>query len=327
MKAGDAIRIAGAAAVAGDLSTLIDHAAAIEETDIRSAVLFINDAAMLPLVSAREFGLCFVPTALKDLLQSANGVFATAGDPRGAFAAVADALHRLRPLGKSSNAKIDPQAAVHPSAVIGEGAEIGSGAVIGPNVVVGPGVVIGARTVVAENASVWCALIGEACRIGVASAVGGPGFGFAVGPSGLARVPQLGRVIIEDHVELGAHVCVDRGALGDTFIGAGTKIDNLVQIGHNVRIGRACILAAQVGVSGSSVLNDRVQCGGQAGIADHLTIGEDARIAAKAGVICDIPAGETWGGYPARQRMVWLREMASLARAAARKKKAGDDGD
>jgi UDP-3-O-[3-hydroxymyristoyl] glucosamine N-acyltransferase len=324
---GDAVQIAGAELSTGGAGGMIARAASPGDATLDDAVVFVDDEEMAARLAGKKVGLCFATPAASTALRETNGAVAITKNARAAYAAVAARLHDTRPLGAGAGASIDISARLHKSAVVGDGAVIGAGCDIGPNAVIGPGVVIGARTTVADGASVWCALVGADCRIGPSCAIGGPGFGFAIGPEGLARVPQLGRVTIEDGVEIGAHVCVDRGALGDTVIGAGTKIDNLVQIGHNVRLGRACVIAAQVGIAGSTMLGDRVQCGGQAGIADHLTIGEDARIAAKAGVMRNVPAGQSWGGYPARLMTTWMRETASLSRVAARKKKAEDDGD
>ncbi len=328
---GDALRIAGAEASAtAGLAQHIERVASPDESDLACAVVYAEDAAHAAALGQKRFGLCIATPAAAATLDKKNGAIALAANPRLAFSALAVALHQARRLHSDDGLPppdIHGSARIHASAIVGNGVELGAGVEIGAYAVIGPGVVIGANTVIAERASIWCALVGSEGHIAAGTTIGAPGFGFAIGPEGLARIPQLGRVIIGDRVDIGANCCIDRGSLGDTVIGAGTKIDNLVQVGHNARIGRNCVLAAQVGISGSTVLGDGVQCGGQAGLADHLTIGGGARIAAKAGVISDVPAGETWAGYPARPRMTWLREAAAMARAARRKKKANDDGD
>jgi UDP-3-O-[3-hydroxymyristoyl] glucosamine N-acyltransferase len=156
-------------------------------------------------------------------------------------------------------------------------------------------------------------------RILAGAVIGEPGFGATAGPKGLIDIPQLGRVILQDGVTIGANTTVDRGAYDDTVIGENTKIDNLVQIAHNVRMGRNCVMAGQAGIAGSVNIGDGVQFGGHAGVADHLTIGSGARVGAGAGVIKDIPPGETWGGTPARPIRQWLKETAWLARMASRR--------
>ena len=200
--------------------------------------------------------------------------------------------------------------------MIGPGAEIGSGTVIGANAVVGPGVRIGRGCSVGPNVTIACALIGDRVIIHPGVNIGQDGFGFAMGARGHFKVPQIGRVIVQDGVEIGAGTTIDRGANRDTVIGEGTKIDNLVQIGHNVTVGRHCILVAQCGVSGSTVLEDFVALGGQCGVAGHLTIGMGAQVAATSGVMKDIPAGERWGGAPAQPIREFFREVAVLKKLA-----------
>ena len=196
---------------------------------------------------------------------------------------------------------IDPSASIHPSTVIGPGVSIGAN------------VVIGAHNVVSH------AVIGEGVSIGSCNVIGGTGFGVVAGPSGdILSVPHIGRVVIAERVRVGSNCCIDRGQLGDTAVGADTKIDNLVQIAHNCTVGRACVLAGCVGLSGSCTVGDRVQMGGRVGLADHVNVGDGARLAAFAGVMNDIPAGETWSGIPA----VPIREhmkMVAYTRRAVRK--------
>ena len=184
---------------------------------------------------------------------------------------------------------------------------------------IGPGVAIGRDCEISSNVTIGFALIGDRVRIlaGASSLASRVRRG-ARAPQGLIDIPQLGRVILQDGVSIGAATCVDRGAFEDTSIGENTKIDNQVQIGHNTRVGRNCVMAAHTGISGSVTIGDGVQLGGDVGIADHLTIGSGARIAARGGVMQDIPPGETWGGFPARPLRQWLREVAWLPKQASR---------
>jgi len=227
--------------------------------------------------------------------------------------------------------------AVHPTARLGEGVRLGHGAVIGPGAdigektrigagsVIGRGVTIGRSCVIGERVTVQCAHLGDDVVIEAGAVIGASGFGFASLADGHTKIPQLGRVIVQDRVEIGANSAIDRGALGDTVIGEGTKIDNLVQIGHNTRVGRHCVMAGQVGLSGSVTLGDFVLLGGKVGVADHVTIGENVRVAALSGVSTDLEAGADYGGIPARPLMQWKREIATLARVARTRKRAGDE--
>ena len=215
-------------------------------------------------------------------------------------------------------------AAIHPSAVIEEGVRIETGAVIGEEVHIGRGsvvaagatlgyrVYIGRDCYVGPNANLTHALIGDNVVIHAGVGIGQDGFGFAMGPQGHLKVPQIGRVVVQDDVEIGANSTIDRGALRDTIIGQGTKIDNLVQIGHNVVIGRHCVIVAQCGISGSTVLEDFVALGGQCAVIGHVRIGMGAQLAATSGVNSDIPAGGRWGGVPAKPVRDWFREIAIL---------------
>ena len=228
-------------------------------------------------------------------------------EPYRCFALAAQAFYPEPPPvpGIAASAAIDPAArlgdgcAVEPHAVIGKGAEIGRRCQIGANTVIGPGCVLGDDVRVGANATLSHCIVGARVRLYPGVRIGQDGFGFAPGPKGHVKVPQLGRVIIGDDVEIGANTTIDRGAGPDTIIGPGTMIDNLVQIGHNVQTGRGCVIVAQVGISGSTRLGDFVMIGGQGGLAGHLTVGSGARVAAQSGVMRDIPPGETVMGSPA----------------------------
>lgn len=208
---------------------------------------------------------------------------------------------------------------IDPGVVIGPGAEIGAGTWIGAHTVIGPGVTIGKACRIGANCTISHAFIGDRVRIAPNAAIGQAGFGFAPGPEGHAPIPQLGRVILQDDVDIGAQTAIDRGAFGDTVIGEGTKVDNLVQIAHNCRIGRHCILAGQVGLSGSTLLEDFAILGGQVGSAGHLTVGTGAQVAAQSGLHRNVPPGEVHGGTPAKPIAQWRRETGILARMAKRR--------
>ena len=198
--------------------------------------------------------------------------------------------------------------------VIGEGSVIGEGTWIAPNAVIGRNVVIGDKCRIGANASVSHAIIGNHTRIYPGARIGQDGFGFAIDPAGHVKVPQLGRVLIGDNVEIGSNTCIDRGAGPDTVIGDSTWIDNLVQIGHNVRTGRGCVLVGQCGIAGSTVLEDYVVIAAQGGVAGHLTIGRGARIGAQSGVMKDIPPGEEHFGIPSQPIKQAMRQIATLKR-------------
>ncbi len=226
-------------------------------------------------------------------------------------------IHRTAVIGE--DAVVDPSAEIGPLVVIGAGAEIGPGCRIGPGAVIGPGVVLAAECRIGAHASLSHALLGERVTINPGVRIGQDGFGFAVTELGFLSVPQLGRVVIEHDVEIGANCTIDRGSVQDTLIGAGSRLDNLVQIGHNVRIGRLCVIVSQVGVSGSTVIEDFVMIGGQAGLIGHLHIGKKARIGAQAGVMADVSAGADVVGSPAEARRSFFRQVALLRRLAAGK--------
>lgn len=268
---------------------------------------------------------CIMRPELRDMAPNGVACLVTP-NPYKSFALAAQMFYPLeKPVADiSDRAIIDPSATlgagcrVEAGAIIGPGATLGDGAWVEHNAVIGANVQIGARTRVGMAATVTHALIGQGVRIYPGARIGQDGFGFAIDPKGFVKVPQLGRVVIEDFCEIGANTCIDRGAGPDTVIGMGTWIDGLVKIGHNVNIGRGCILVAQVGVSGSTVIEDFVAIGGQAGLAGHLHVGKGAQIAAGSGVITDIDPGTTVMGYPALPKTQFMRHVAYLNRATKR---------
>ena len=222
-------------------------------------------------------------------------------------------------------ARLEHGVVVDPGAVIGPGAEIGSGTVVGAGAAIGPQVRIGRDCSMAAGASIANALIGNRVIIHPGARIGQDGFGYAMGQTGHRKVPQVGRVIIQDGVEIGANTTIDRGASRDTVIGEGTKIDNLVQIAHNVVIGRHCIIVAQVGISGSATLEDFVVLGGQVGVVGHVRIGTGAQIAGSSNVNSDVPPGARWGGTPAKPMRDWFREITTLKTLASKRVLAKED--
>jgi UDP-3-O-[3-hydroxymyristoyl] glucosamine N-acyltransferase len=264
----------------------------------------------------------------------AGSVAIVTKEPYLAWARVAALFHPLPP----PRPGMHPSAVVHPEAVVDGSAEIGPLAVIGARAEIGAGCRIGAAAVIGE-----AVVLGPDCRIGphaslshtIAGArvyvypgarIGQEGFGFATGPDGFVTVPQFGRVILEDDVEVGANTTIDRGSAQDTVIGAGSRLDNQVQIGHNVRLGRCCVIVAQAGISGSTVLEDFVVVAGQAGFAGHLRIGARARIGGQAGVMADVPAAADVVGSPAQPMREFFRQVATLKKLAARRARGPADG-
>lgn len=305
-----------------------------------SDLAFLDRAKLLGLLATTQAGICLVAERFA-AEAPARATVLVAKQPYRCFVEVARRLFpdALRPSSLHEAAGLSPQANIHPTArleagvtidpgaVIGPRAEIGAGTVIGANAVVGADVRIGRDCSIGAGAVLQFALIGDRVVIHPGVCIGQDGFGYIPDAAGARKVPQVRRVIIQDDVDIGAGTTIDRGASRDTMIGEGTKIDNLVQIGHNVMIGRHCLIAGQSGISGSVTLGDYVMLGGKAGIADHLTIGEGARVAAAAGVMHDIPAGAQWVGSPAKPMREFFREVAALKRLAAGDARARGPGD
>ena len=225
----------------------------------------------------------------------------------------------------AQGAQIDPSAVIGPGCRIAGGAVIEVGAEIGPrcrieaNAVIGAGVRLGADSTVGPGATLTCCLVGARVVIHAGARIGQDGFGFALGAAGLLKVPQIGRVLIEDDVEIGANTTIDRGSGGDTVIGRGCKIDNLVMIAHNVRLGPHCVIVAQSGISGSTQIGAGSMLGAQVGVTGHLTIGPAVRLAARSAVIRDLPGHETYGGAPAIPIRQWRRQMAAISRLSKKR--------
>ena len=322
--------IAGLAkAELGDASRaglMVRDVAAIDLAGPMHVTFFDNRKYEASLAQTRA-GACFVSPELEDRVPPHVAVLRVA-NPYGAFVRLARELHgdSLRPGTAFDQAGIAPSAVIHPSAwledgvtvdplaVIGPNAEIGAGTVIGSGAVVGPSVTIGRDCSIGAGTSLFFAMIGNGVIIHPGCRIGQDGFGFVPGAKSHTKIPQIGRVIVQNDVDIGAGTTIDRGGLRDTVIGEGSKIDNLVQIGHNVVMGRGCIIVSQCGIAGSSTLGDGVVLGARVGVSDHATIGDGAQIAARSSVVGNIPAGGRYGGSPAKPIKQFFRELFAVER-------------
>lgn len=324
---GEVAALAGAA-VPGEAAAVrtISGVASLEEAG-PTDLTFMDGARNVPALRETRAGVCFVTERFASHVPEGT-VALRVGKPHMAFVAVARRLYEasLRPAsmfghaGVASGAMVHPLArleaevTVDPGAVIGPGAEIGGGTVIGSGAVIGAGVRIGRNCAIGAGATLQHALVGDRVIVHPGARIGQDGFGYVGGARGHAKVPQIARVILQDDVEIGASTAIDRGGLRDTVIGEGTKIDNLVQIAHNVVIGRHCIVVSQTGIAGSATLGDFVMLGGQVGVIGHVRIGDGARIAASSNVKDDVPPGVEWGGSPAKPMRDWFREVMAVQR-------------
>lgn len=291
-------------------------------------ISFFHNPKYLEDLKATQAGLVFLkPEAAEGLETSA--LLAVTPSPYRAFAVTAALFYRtlLRDQFESDAGTISPQASISPEvhieagAVIKAGAEIGPHTYIGANAVIGKGVKIGSHCFVDAHVTISHSLIGDRVVIAPGARIGQDGFGFFMDERGHVSVPQLGRVIIEDDVQVGANTTIDRGGLEDTIIGQGSRLDNLVQIAHGVRMGRHCVIVSQVGISGSTELGDFVIAAGQAGLTGHLKIGSKTRIAAQAGVMRDLPPESMVAGSPAVPVYQWHRQTVAISQLASKPKK------
>jgi UDP-3-O-[3-hydroxymyristoyl] glucosamine N-acyltransferase len=294
-----------------------------------SDIAFLDNAKYAGELATTHAGVCLLAPRFEARAPDRLAVLIT-DEPHRAFVAVARALFpsALRPTSLSgtsgraagtqvhASARVEAGVIIDPLAVIGPEAEIGTGTLIAAGAVIGPQVAIGRNCAIGAGVTVQHALIGDRVIIHPGARIGQDGFGYLPSPQGHQKIPQVRRVIIQDDVEIGANVTIDRGSTRDTVVGEGTKIDNLVQIAHNVVIGRHCLIASQAGISGSVKVGDFVMMGGQAGLVDHLTIGAGAMIGAKSGLMSDVPAGARWIGLPAAPVREWWKMVAAMRRLA-----------
>ena len=326
---GEGLRILTAASIAatvhgtltGDPDAQVSAVAPLDRA-LPHHVTFLSSARYASLLAGADAGIVLVTPALADTPGSSRARIVVANP----YEAMLSLLAGLYP------AKAHTPG-IHCTAILGRGASIGDDVTIGPYVVIGAGARIGARVdlhahvVVGDGVEIGddCELyesvtcypgtsLGDRVRVHAGVRLGSDGFGYVYRNNAHEKIPHVGRCIVEHDVEIGANSTVDRGSIDDTVIGAGTKIDNLVQVGHNVRIGRLCLVMSQVGIAGSVHVGDGAILAGQVGISGHHRIGAGARLAAQAGVFGDVPAGETWSGYPARPHRDALRAQAAMFR-------------
>ncbi len=309
---------------AGDDATPIHDIAALDCAEASDISVFTDTRYLDALLPTRA-GAIIISRKLAHHAPGASRLIFVA-NPRLAYAQVG-LLFYPRP---ELEPGIDPNARVHSTASLGAGSRIDAGAIIGRgvemgerchigfNAVIGDGVRLGDDCWIGANTSISHAIIGRRVEIETGVTIGSQGFGFVPNGKGLTRMLQLGRVIIEADVQIGANCAIDRGATGDTVLGSGSVLDNLVHIAHNVQLGRHCIVCAQVGIAGSTVVGDGVMIGGQSGVSDHLSIGAGAHIAAKSGVIRDVEPSGVVGGFPAVAIKDWHRQTVAISRLSKR---------
>lgn len=306
------------------LATGADSAFSVSDTaSLASAtaddISFLENRKYLKEFETSKAGACVAGE--RDIERAPEGMhLLVSSNPYRSFALITQAFYPQQEILFSihptavidSTASVSESSEICANAVISKDAVIGDHVYIGPGVFIGAGVKVGNGTRIGASASLEFCEVGENCNFHAGIRIGTRGFGVAMDPRGHVELPQIGRVLIGNDVEIGANSTVDRGMGPDTVIGDGTKIDNLVQIGHNVVIGRHCIIAAQSGIAGSTTLGDFVICAAKVGVIGHLTVGSGARIAGMSGVVKDVAPGETVAGIPAGSHRGWLRKQAYL---------------
>nr|WP_249152839.1 UDP-3-O-(3-hydroxymyristoyl)glucosamine N-acyltransferase [Bradyrhizobium liaoningense] len=320
-----AVVASAARGVADEVELLLEGVAPLQTAGPKE-VSFLDNRRYASALDQTLAGAVIVHPDMAARVPSKAATIVT-NEPYAAWARVAALFHPVPPPSPgihpsafvADGALVDPSAEVGPLSVIETGAEIGPGCRIGPCAVIGGGVIVGRDCRIGAHVSLSYALLGARVYVYPGARIGQEGFGFASTKDGFLSVPQLGRVIIEDDVEVGANTTIDRGSSQDTLIGAGSRLDNLVQIGHNVVLGRCCVIVAQVGISGSTVLEDFVRVGGQAGLAGHLRIGRGAEIGAQAGLMSDLDPGAKVLGSPAQPKRDFFRQIATLMKMAKKK--------
>ena len=313
----------------GDGNASIDGVSSLLDAQ-QSDIVFYNDVKYKNDLAVTRAGALLISAGDIDSIGDFPAAVLVVDDPYKSYALIAQ---KIFPDQAQAKPVVGVQAEqIHADAIIGTNVEIGYGAVIcagteigddtiiGANAVIGSGCVIGRRSIISANSVVQFALIGDDVHIHPNVSIGQDGFGYAPDFSGHVKIPQLGRVIIQNHVSIGVGSDIDRGTLSDTVIGEGTKLDNQVHVAHNVRIGRHCLIAGQVGFAGSTIIEDYVMSGGQAAFNGHIHVGKGARILGASVVVKSIPAGHEVAGYPARASSLWRKETALLGQLLRKRK-------
>lgn len=306
--------------VNADATTLIHNISAFDAS-AADTITFLAHGESEDVIHANKAAVCIIAPEFVVPHMPFKALLVTP-TPKKAFAKIAHAFYPSShiPSIKSRPHQQSPHATIDPTAIIDASATIGAGTVIGPHVSIAKGVVIGENCVIHSHTSISNALIGNRVNIHPGARIGQPGFGFIIEGETPVDFPQLGRVIIEDNVRIGSSTCIDRGTIHDTFIGQGCRIDNLVQIAHNVRLGKGCVIVSQVGIAGSTEIGDYTVVAGQVGISDNLKIGKHVKIAAQSGVMRPVPDHGIVGGSPALPIVEWRRQCVILSNLVRGKK-------